>query len=208
MKGLILIFGCLLISISANCQSEKWKQKNARLNFSISPQFEFVKIGGNYNPTAGISGSIVFNSTYYFGGYFTKKMLRNYNTYPAYPASDLDVNYQHVGMEFLYAMPLGLYRTKGGHYVHPKLRIVFGGRIGAGTFWMDDINKQKVSTRDYFYFVQPQAGITYPLNDFITFHGGLCFTSSLSVDKLNAYLKTKDFTGPGIYVSAKFTLFR
>jgi len=208
MKKINTLFFLLLISFSVSSQSERWKQKNARINFVVAPQFEFVKIAGHFSPTASLSSSISFNNTYFAGGYMTKKIVRHYEDTPAKPGVDVDVNYQHLGVEFLYSMKLGLYRTKGGHYVHPRLRIIFGGRVGGGTFWLDDLNKDKISGRDYFYFIEPMAGVAYPLNDYITLHGGICFTTALSVDKLAKYFATKDFTGPGVYITAKFTMFR
>ena len=208
MKDLILATILLFIAFSVSAQSEKWRQKNARINFVFTPQAEFVKIGGKYSPTASFCASIAFDNTFFIGGYMTKKAIRQYDVFPANPGADIDVNYQHAGVEFLYSMRLGLYRTQGGHYVRPKIRIVFGARLGGGTFWLDNIDKEKISTREYFYFIQPQVGVAYPLNDFITLHGGACFTTALSVDKLNNYFEMMDFTGPGGYVALKISLFR
>ncbi len=197
-----------MISFSLTSQNERWKQKNARINFAISPQFEYVKIAGKFEPTGGIAAEMVFNNSFYFGGYLTKKMLRDYIPNPLDPVAEIDVNYQHMGIEFLYCMKLGLYRTKGGHYVNPKLRIVFGGKFGGGYFCFDDINKEHISIRDYFYYVQPQVGVAYPISNYISMQGGFCFTSALKVNLLDQYFPTKDFTGPGVYISAKITLFK
>jgi hypothetical protein len=208
MKGLFLIIGCMLISISVFSQSERWKQKNARINFAFTPQFEFVNIAGKYNPTASLCGSIVFNSKYYFGGYATKKVLPSYTMYQANPTQEIDVNYQHLGIEFLYAMGLGLYRTKGGHYVHRRLKIDFSGRFGGGALWLDNIDKQKISSREYFFVVQPQVGVSYPVNDFISLGGGACYPIPIHLTKFSTYFESKDFSGPGAYISAKITIFR
>jgi len=204
----ILITMFLMISFSAVSQSEKWKQKNARINFAVTPQVEYVKIAGKYSPTLSLSGSITFNNTYFFGGYLTKKMMTNYNNYEILPTTDLDANFQQGGIEFLYAKKLGLYRTKGGHYVYPKLRIVFGARLGVGLVWLDDVNKVRYTESDYFGYVQPMAGVSYPVSDFITMHAGACFTTTIKIQKLDAYVDNKDFMGPGVYLGAKFTLFR
>ena len=204
----ILIAIFLMISFSAFSQNEKWKQKNARINFALTPQFEYVKIAGKYSPTASFSGSISFNNTYFIGGYLTKKIITNYNNYEILPTTDLDANFQQGGMEFLYAKKLGLYRTKGGHYVYPKLRIVFGARLGVGLVWLDDINKTRYTESDYFGYIQPMAGVSYPVSDFITLRAGATFTTTVKIQKLDAYVNNKDFMGPGVYLGAKFTVFR
>jgi hypothetical protein len=201
-----LIF--LLVSVSIFGQSENWKQKNARINFAITPQAEYLKIGGKFSPSASLAGSIAFNNTFFLGGYFAKKPLRQYVSNPLDPTSQIDVNYQHMGIEFLYAMRLALYRTEGGHYVHPKLRIIVGGRFGGGTFWIDNQNKEKISSREYFYYIQPQVGVAYPINDYVTAHAGFCYSAALSVDKLSNYYKGADFSGPGVYLGAKISIFR
>jgi hypothetical protein len=208
MKGLFIIILSVLIAFSVSGQPDRWKQKNARINFVVSPQFEFVKIAGSFSPAASLSGSIVFNSTYSVGGYLTKKVISNYNTFPILPGTDLDANFQHGGLEFIYFMKLGLYRTKGGHYVYPKLKVAFGSRLGAGMIWFDDIDKNRYTPTDYFGYIEPMVGVSYPLTDFITVHGGACFTTAVKIQKLDAYIENKDFTGPGVFLAFKFSLYR
>jgi hypothetical protein len=208
MRTILTVCLLFLLSFSVSGQSEKWKQKNARINFAITPQLDFIKIGGKFGPTAGLSGAIAFNNTHFLGGYVSKKFLRSYGENPLDPSMEIDVNYQNMGIEYLYAMKLGVYRTEGGHYVNPKLRIVFGIRLGGGTFWLQNTDKNIVSTRDYFYYIQPQFGIAYPLNDYITLHTGVCMSAALSVDNLEQYYPGNDFLGPGAYLAFKFTVFR
>jgi hypothetical protein len=208
MRGLNLCFIILIFSLSSYSQSERWKQKNARINFAFTPQFEFVRIGGNYNPTVSLSGNISFNNTFFVGSYITKKMIKNPTNYAAAPTLDLDPSFQHFGFEFLYAMRLGLYRTKGGHYVHPKIKVVFGTRLGVGLVWLNNGSDRFYTESDYFGYIQPMVGVAYPLNDFITVHGGINGTAALKIQKLDAYFENKDFLGPGAYLAFKFTLFR
>jgi hypothetical protein len=208
MRYIIISSITIFITFTSFGQSERWKQKNARINLAFTPQFEFVKVGGNYNPTASLSGNISFNNTYFVGAYFTKKMIKSSTNYTVAPTLDLDPSFQHFGFEFLYAMRLGLYRTKGGHYVHPKIRLVYGTRLGIGLIWLNNGSDRFYTESDYFGYIQPMVGVAYPLNDFITLHGGINGTAAFKIQKLNAYFENKDFLGPGVYLAFKFTLFR
>ena len=208
MRLLSFVLTILLFSQAAIGQSEKWKQKNARINFAITPQAEYVKTAGVFSPNASLSAAISFNSTYFLGGYLTKKVMRNYTVYDYSPGTDLDADFQHGGLEFLYAMKFGLYRTKGGHYVHPKIKILFGARLGVGMVWLDDINKTRFTRTDYFGYLQPMVGVAYPLNDFITVQGGFCGTSVVKIQVLDRYVGNMDFTMAGAYLGFRFNIFR
>jgi hypothetical protein len=207
MRQLNLIIITILVSASAFGQSERWKQKNARINFAVTPLAEYVKIAGTYSPAASLSGAISFNDTYFVGGYITKKVMTHNVNYEILPTMDLDANFQHVGAEFQYAMKLGLYRTKGGHYVHPKIRITFGTKMGAGMVWLDS-TKVRYTKTDYFGYVEPMVGVSYPLSDYITLQGGVCFTAAIKIQKLGAYFQEPDFTMAGAYLGFRFTVFR
>jgi hypothetical protein len=204
--SITLIF--MIVTLSVFGQSERWKQKNARINFAFTPQIEYVKTAGTFSPNLSFTGAISFNNTFYLGGYLSKKIIRHYIDYDALPTTSLDAVFQHGGIEFLYAMRMGLYRTKGGHYVHPKIKILFGTRLGVGLVWLDDINKARFTRSDYFAYIQPMVGIGYPINDYISIQGGICGTAILKIQVLEQFLSNKDFLGPGAYMSLKFTLFR
>lgn len=208
MRTILTVCILFLLSFTVSGQSERWKQKNARINFALTPQVEFVKIAGGFSLAASSSASISFNNTHFIGGYLTKKVMPNYINYDYAPGVDLDANFQHGGIEYLYAKKLGVYRTKGGHYVHPKLRILMGSRIGVGLVWLDDSNKDRYTESDYFGYVQPLVGITYPLNDYMTLQTGITGTFIIKINKLDQYLAGKDFMFPGAFLGLRFTLFR
>jgi hypothetical protein len=206
-KGIVSLVILLLTSTLIFAQP-RWRQKNARVNFAITPQAEFMKVAGIYSPVASLNASIVFNDTWYAGIYVSKKPIPLPTEYDLAPGVKLDPNFQHIGGELMYALKLGLKRTKGGHYVPRRMRVTFGLRIGGGSIWLDDENGEKVSPQDYFYYAQPAVGALWPINDFLKVNAGVFFGASYSVDKLNPLVEDSDFITPGGFVSLKISLFR
>ncbi|MDF1551089.1 MAG: hypothetical protein P1P88_24925, partial [Bacteroidales bacterium] len=105
------IYLCLLlfsVSIYSFSQNEKWRQKNARINFVVATQGEFLKIAGNYSPAASVSASIAFNETYFVGIYGSMKVLPTFSEYPVAPGVKYDARFQHGGLEGVYSLKLGL----------------------------------------------------------------------------------------------------
>jgi len=198
----------LSVSILGFSQNEKWRQKNARINFVVAPEVGVVNIAGKFSPVASFSGSIAFNNTYFVGLYGTKKFLRVYNEFPVAPGAKFDASYQHVGVEFLYSMKLGLYRTKGGHYVMRKMRVTYDLKLGGGLVWLVGEDKVRASVSDYFYYGRPSVGVLWPLNDFMQINVGAYYSVLLKINKLDAFFASKDFMGPGAFVSLRVNVFR
>lgn len=203
--SLFLLFSVSILGVS---QNEKWRQKNARINFVVAPEIDAVKVAGTFSPVVSVSGLIAFNNTYFAGLFGAKKALRLYNEFPVIPGVKFDANYQYAGVEFMYSMKLGLYRTKGGHYVMRKMRLTYDIKLGGGVVWLDDESKTKVSAKDYFYMAQPAIGVLWPINDFMTINGGINFTATYSIDKLDVFFSNKDFLMAGAFVSLRVNLFR
>lgn len=187
---------------------EPWRQKNARINFVVSPQGEFSKVAAGYTALASVSAAISFNNTWFAGIYAAKKVLPGFTEYPIAPGVNYDANFQHAGAEGTYSLNLGLYRTKGGHYVMRKTRLDFGLRVGVGMMWMDT-EAQRLATRtDYFSYVQPRVGASYPINPFLKVCGGLYFSALIKLNVLDQFFDPNDFMGPGAYIGVKANVFR
>ncbi len=73
---------------------------------------------------------------------------------------------------------------------------------------MVDENKSDASRRDYFYVTQPNIGATRPISKFINVEIGAFYVAVFSIDQLDNYFTSKDFSGPGAYLAFKFNLFR
>lgn len=207
MKKILLNLIILLTAFTITAQPI-WRQKNARVNFAAIPQVEITKVGGNFSPVLSLSASIVFNDTWHVGVYASKKVPPLPTEYDALPGAKFDVNFQHVGAELQYYMKLGLRRTKGGHYVPTKMKILYSLRVGGGLYWLDDENGTRATRSDYFYYAQPMAGISYPLNDFVSLNAGAYYSILLKVNVLGHVFDEKDFMGPGAFVGVKIKLFR
>ncbi len=201
---------CLFIlSISTGIFAQpRWRQKNARVNFAITPQAEIMKVAGKFSPIASLNASVVFNETWFAGVYGSKKVLPMQNEFDVQPGVKFDANFQHVGVELMYAMKLGLRRTKGGHYVPTKMKVTYSARVGGGLVWLDDENGKRASESDYFYYAQPMVGILWPINDFLYLNAGGYYSVTLKINKLDAYFNSGDFMGPGAFIGLKIKLFR
>ena len=207
MKRILLNFMILLVATTIIAQP-RWRQKNARVNFTITPQAEFMKVAGTFSPILSVNASIAFNETWYTGVYGSKKIVPMLTEFEEAPGVKFDANFQHVGAELQYAMKLGLRRTKGGHYVPTKMKVLYSLRVGGGLVWLDNENGKRVSESDYFYYAQPMVGINYPLNDFFILHAGAYYSVLLKINKLDYFLENNDFMGPGAFVGVKVKLFR
>ncbi len=203
LLNLIILFSALTITAQPI-----WRQKNARVNFVFLPQAEVMKVAGNFSPIASFNFSISFNDTYHVGVYGSKKIPPLPTEYDALPGVKFDANFQHVGVELQYYMKLGLRRTKGGHYVPTKMKVLYALRLGGGLVWLDDENGTRASESDYFYYGQPMVGISYPINDFVHINAGGYYSVLLKINKLDYVFKSSDFMGPGAFVGVKIKLFR
>jgi len=207
MKKIIVCLLILSTTLGIIAQP-RWRQKNARVNFAITPQAEIMKVAGKFSPVASLNASIVFNDTWYAGVYGSKKLPPMPHEFDVAPGVKFDANFQHVGVELFYAMKLGLHRTKGGHYVPTRLKITYSARVGGGLVWLDDENGARASESDYFYYAQPMVGVLWPINDFLQLNAGGYYSVLLKINKLDYFFKSSDFMGPGAFVGLKIKLFR
>ena len=84
MKYIVLIVSFLIISILGFSQEDevsrnpnvKWRQQRVRVNLSVLPQVEYVKIASKMDLNISVSGLMTFNNKIFFGGYFSKKPLK------------------------------------------------------------------------------------------------------------------------------------
>ncbi len=209
MKQFGLIVSFLISSVLVYAQdvsrnpSTTWRQYEARINLSILPQVEYVKIAGNMDFNISLSGIMTLNDHFFFGGYITKKPMRSFNDYSG---TNYDVSYQHMGLHVGHSIRLGLYRTSGGHYVRRKTKFIYSLKLGGGAIWLVNENNVKSSSRDYLYLGQLNLGLTRPISKFIYVELGGCYVYTYGVNL--STLNSTDFSGPGAYLAFKFNLFR
>ncbi|MEN8121235.1 MAG: hypothetical protein ABFS35_12850 [Bacteroidota bacterium] len=183
----------------------KWRQQQVRINLSLIPQVEFVKIAGVMDFNISLSGVMTFNNKFFIGGYASKMPMR---TYKDYAGINYAVSYQQLGIHAGQNVNLGLYRTKGGHYVRRKTKFIYSLKLGGAAIWLVNKNKEQASSRDYSYMAQANLGVTRPLGKFINLEVGGLYVAALTIDQLGAYFDYNDFSGPGAYIALKFNLFR
>lgn len=206
MKKNYIILSILLLSFSISTFSQKKSQIAARVNFSIAPIFEFTKIAGDYNLVTSISGNIIFNSKVYLGGYISKKILPVLHT-DFIDGQTNDISVQHFGITF--GSSLVNIRSKNSYVLRKtKMRFTYGVRVGGGALWLNDNNWSKVSSRDYFYIVQPSVGMFRSLGDYVIFSASAYFQATYGVGKVGPFLTDKDFMSPGIYTALYISLFK
>jgi len=212
MKKIISVFIILLHVLVLNAQDivynpvAKGKQKNVRVNLSIVPIAEYVKIAGKMDLNISLAGIMTFNDKFFLGGLISKKPLTSYNDYSGVL---YDISYQQIGVYAGQNVKLGLYRTKGGHYVKKKTKFIYSIKFGGGAAWMINENGEKASSRDYFYYGTPTLGFTRPVGSFVNIEiGGLYTFVSGIQNKLGVPLSASDFTGPGAYLAVKINFFR
>jgi len=202
-----LFLSLLLIAFAFNSYSQIPKsQIVGRINFDLSPSVELTKVAKDYNVIGSLSGNIIFNNKLYVGGYFSKKTIPVLHT-DFMPGFSNDVSFQHVGINI------------GGHIVSikrkdsyvirkSKIRATFGCKIGGGMLWLNDDNWNKVTSRDYFYIIQPHAGIYRKLGTYVFITGGAYFQATYGAFNLGSYLVDKDFLSPGVFMSLHITTFK
>lgn len=205
-KTLILIF-TLIITSSVFSQNQWWV-RNARFNLCGTSQIEVTKVAGNFSPAISLSIAGVVNEVYYFGFYGTKKITRGYDDYGLDADIDLSANYKHAGFEFIYMLSMGRKYNKNGLNSRRKIKLSFGLRAGGGVIWFDNDEKKMATDNDYFYTVQPSAGVVYALNNHIQLNGGVYMSSAIKINKLKYMIDGEDFFGPGAFLGVKVSLFR
>ncbi len=208
MKKTILISVLFLFSISVFSQINEGRQISPRLNISVSPGIQFIKVAGDMNLTAGLSVATIINDKFYWGFNLTKKVQRNYIDFGA--AGELDISYQHHGITLGRYFGLGIYKAKDGRFFKRKTRLAFSADFGYGVLWTVNRDKVKVSSREYFYNIQPAFGVRKPIGKFLFLELGALYNQALRINEewepMN--ITDKEFSGPGAYFSLSYNLFR
>ena len=208
MKKTILISVLFLFSISAFSQINEGRQISPRLNISVTPGIQLVKVAGDMNLTAGFSVATIVNDKFFWGFNLTKKVQRNYIDFGA--AGELDISYQHHGMTFGRYFGLGIYKAKDGRFFKRKTRLALSADFGYAVLWTVDRAKEKVSSREYFYTIQPAFGVRKPIGKFLFVEVGALYSQALRINEeweaMN--ITDKEFSGPGAYFSLSYNLFR
>jgi len=212
MKKILIIVVSLFFTFSNYAQENNplvnRKQISPRLNLSISPFIEYVKVAGNYNIAGGVSLLAEINDKFYYGVYFTKKLQKDYISF-VNVNEDLNFSYQHLGLTVGGFVNLGIYKDEG-RYIKRKTRLVYSGNFGGGVFWTKNNEDVKQSSRDYLYVLQPSVGAMREMGKFISLEAGLKYPIAFKVNgEWEALdITNKDFTGPAVYLAFKYSLFR
>lgn len=205
MKKNYIILLILFLSVHAAAQIPK-SQIQARINFSISPGFEFTKVASDYNLMSSLSANLTFNNKVYLGGYISKKTLPILHT-DFIVGQTVDVSVQHFGINI--GASIVNIKSKNSYVIRKsKIRLTYGVRIGGGALWLNDVDWNKVSSRDYFYLIQPSFGLFRPLGTFVTFTTGVYFQATYGVGKVGPFLSDKDFMTPGVFIALHITTFK
>jgi hypothetical protein len=206
MKNFFLTLALISFSLATFAQIEKRRQISPRMNLSLTPSVEYLKVAGKMNLAAGLSMTATLNDKFFYGIFFTKKLQKTYNE-----ISDLNFSYQYMGLTGGGYINLGIYKTKSGRYVKRKTMISYAANFGGGVFWTKDHNDVKISNRDYIYVLQPSVGAIRPIGKYIYIELGMRMPIALKVNEGNwteMGLTNKDFTGPSGYLAFKFNVFR
>ncbi|MEN8121237.1 MAG: hypothetical protein ABFS35_12860 [Bacteroidota bacterium] len=213
MKRILIIVVLLFFSFYNYAQQNnplvERRQISPRLNLSAVPHVEYIKVAGNMNLAGGISLLAEINNKFYLGGTFSKKLQKDFINYEPV-AGDLNLSYQYAGLIVGGFINLGIYKTKVGRYVKRKTRITYSGSFNGGAFWTKNSTGEQVSGREYFYVAQPSVGAIREMTKFIFLEMGLRYPIAFRVnDNWESYnISNSDFTGPGVYLALKYSLFR
>ncbi len=207
-KNFLIFFVFIFIYHSSGlvAQVKRTEGMDFRLKMNIAPYMKFTPMADKPGLLAGIGAAIVFEEKVLLGVYAEKKVNRVYTKYEQDPNLKLDINYQHFGFWIGSAVSLGL-RYSNGRYIKRKTKLFYDVKVGGGTFWMDNDNKEKVSCRDYFYCINPNIGFTRPIEDHIEFDIGFNYCQVFRVGKLGEYVSNSDFSGIGGFIGFRFSLF-
>jgi len=209
MKKSILISVLFLFSISVFSQINEGRQISPRLNISVTPGIQFVKVAGAMNFAAGLSVATIINDKFFWGFNVSKKVQRNYIDYGA-AGGELDISYQHHGITLGRYFGLGIYKAKDGRFFKRKTRLVFSTDFEYAVLWTVNRDKEKVSSREYFYGIKPAFGVRKPIGKFLFLEFGALYSQAVRIDSeweaMN--ITNKEFSGPGAYFSVSYNLFR
>ena len=208
MKKTFFITILLLFSLSIFAQIDKRKQVSPRINVSLVPHVEFIKVAGNMNLAAGVSVITTINNLVYYGFYLTKKLQKDYIDFGE-DGGKLDFNTQRYGVVVGGYVPLGIYRGTDGRYMKRKTVLTCSANFGHSVFWTNNEGGEKVSAREYFYTLQPSIGATRQVGKYIFVEAGVRYPIALRIDPEweAKNITNNEFTGPGVYLSLRFNLF-